>query len=284
MVNPQLFLPELKAGRSNETVVKIQERGRAYTDDISLVDEQCSERVETELSGFDVKGVIILSRTPHHMCLLDSANIWSRKLQRGFSSITCASCNNNNTVGVLSSGAATNRYWWLGGWSNDAIDWRLRVTWSGLHVQVLAPGDGGYSRSVVVGFFSGGGGLLRSTVADSSFREGETHTAPPSPAFGHGEWRLAKLRAAVFGFLSLISAFFLVVVINGSGGDLVFAIDLSDDRISVLKAAAVEMIWSCRARVVPVDRSMDVSPGVSGLWGSRCGSSRWLTGTTVTLR
>uniref|UniRef100_A0A0D3AIC3 Neprosin PEP catalytic domain-containing protein n=1 Tax=Brassica oleracea var. oleracea TaxID=109376 RepID=A0A0D3AIC3_BRAOL len=191
----------------------------------------------------------------------------------------------------LSSGAATNRYWWLGGWSNDAIDWRLRVTWSGLHVQVLAPGDGGYSRSVVVGFFSGGGCLLRSTVADSSFREGETHTAPPSPAFGHGEWRLAKLRAAVFGFLSLISglpssvlAFFLVVVINGSGGDLVFAIDLSDDRISVLKAAAVKMIWSCRARVVPVDRSMDVSPGVSGLWGSRCGSSRWLTGTTVTLR
>ena len=74
-----------------------------------------------------------------------------------------------------------------------------------MHVQVLAPGDGGYSRSVVVGFFSGGGGLLISTVADSSFREGETHTAPPSPAFGHGEWRLAKLRAAVFGFLSLIS-------------------------------------------------------------------------------
>ena len=107
----------------------------------------------------------------------------------------------------LSSGAATNRHWWLGGWSNDAIDWRLRVTWSGLHVQVLAPGDGGYSRSVVVGFFSGGGCLLRSTVADSSFREGETHTAPPSPAFGHGEWRLAKLRAAVVGFLSLFRVF-----------------------------------------------------------------------------
>ena len=72
----------------------------------------------------------------------------------------------------LSSGAATNRHWWLGGWSNEVIDWRLRVTWSGLHVQVLAPGDGGYSRSVVVGFFSGGGGLLRSTVADSSSGKG----------------------------------------------------------------------------------------------------------------
>ncbi|KAF3569699.1 hypothetical protein F2Q69_00061855 [Brassica cretica] len=99
MVNPQLLLPELKAGQSKETVVKIQETGRAYADDIGLVDEQ---RVETELSGFDVKGVTILSRTPHHLCLLDSANIWTRKLQRGFSSITCASCNNNNTVGVLS--------------------------------------------------------------------------------------------------------------------------------------------------------------------------------------
>ncbi|KAF3495218.1 hypothetical protein DY000_02058338 [Brassica cretica] len=167
----------------------------------------------------------------------------------------------------------------------------MRMLFALLFTTVLAPGDGGYSRSVVVGFFSGGGGLLRSTVVDSSFRERETHTAPPSPAFGHGEWRLAKLRAAVFGFLSLISglpssvlAFFLVVVINGSRGDLVFAIDLSDDRISVLKAAAVKMIWSCRARVVPVDRSMDVSPGVSWLRGSRCGSSRWLTGTTVTLR
>ncbi|CAN6915445.1 unnamed protein product [Brassica oleracea] len=63
----------------------------------------------------------------------------------------------------------------------------------------------------------------------------------------------------------LCEAFFLVVVINGSGDDLVFAIDLSDDRISVLKAAAVKLLWSCRAR------------------GSRCGSSRWLTGTTVTL-
>ncbi|KAF3520385.1 hypothetical protein DY000_02061631 [Brassica cretica] len=40
MVNPQLLLPELKAGRSKETVVKIQERGRAYADDIGLVDEQ----------------------------------------------------------------------------------------------------------------------------------------------------------------------------------------------------------------------------------------------------
>ncbi|CAN7018275.1 unnamed protein product [Brassica oleracea var. botrytis] len=82
----------------------------------------------------------------------------------------------------------------------------------------------------------------------------------------------------------LCEAFFLVVVINGSGGDLVFTIDFSDDRISMLKAAAVKMIWSCRGRVVPVDRSMDVSPGVSGLRGSRCGSSRWLTGKTVTLR
>ena len=62
----------------------------------------------------------------------------------------------------------------------------------------------------------------------------------------------------------LCEAFFLVVVINGSGGDLVFAIDLSDDRISVLKAAAVKLLWSW-------------------LQGSRCGSSRWLTGTTVTL-
>ncbi|CAG7907516.1 unnamed protein product [Brassica rapa] len=62
----------------------------------------------------------------------------------------------------------------------------------------------------------------------------------------------------------LCEAFFLVVVINGSGGDLVFAIDLSDDRISVLKAVAVKMIWSCRA------------------W-SRCGPRRWLTGAAVTL-
>ena len=107
----------------------------------------------------------------------------------------------------LSFGAATNRHRWLGGWSKGAIDGRLRVRWSGLHVQVLAPGDGGYPRSVVVGFFSEGGGLLRSTVADFSFREGETHLAPPSPAFGHGEWRLAKLRAAVFGFLSLFRVF-----------------------------------------------------------------------------
>ena len=107
----------------------------------------------------------------------------------------------------LSSGSATNRHRWLGGWSNDAIDGRLQIRWSGLHVQVLVPEDGGYPRSVVVDFFLGGGGLLRSTVADSSFREGETHLAPPSPAFGHGEWRLAKLRAAVFGFLSLFRVF-----------------------------------------------------------------------------
>ncbi|CDY42624.1 BnaC01g00360D [Brassica napus] len=65
----------------------------------------------------------------------------------------------------------------------------------------------------------------------------------------------------------LCEAFFLVVVINGSGDDLVFAIDLSDDRISVLKATVVKLIWSCRARVVSVDRSMDVSPG--GLAGCR---------------
>ena len=45
-------------------------------------------------------------------------------------------------------------------------------------------------------FFSGGGGLLRSTVADFSFWEGESPSAPPSPAFSYGEWRLAKLRDA----------------------------------------------------------------------------------------
>ncbi|KAG5383325.1 hypothetical protein IGI04_034795 [Brassica rapa subsp. trilocularis] len=73
---------------------------------------------------------------------------------------------------------------------------------------VLVPGDGGYPRSVVVGFFSGGGSLLRFTIAGSSFREGETHLSPPSPAFGHGEWRLAKLRAAVFGSLSLFWVIF----------------------------------------------------------------------------
>ncbi|CAN7066117.1 unnamed protein product [Brassica rapa subsp. trilocularis] len=44
--------------------------------------------------------------------------------------------------------------------------------------------------------------MFRSTVADSSFREGETHLAPPSPAFGHGEWRFAKLHTAVFGSLT----------------------------------------------------------------------------------
>ena len=44
--------------------------------------------------------------------------------------------------------------------------------------------------------YAGGGGLLRSTVADFSFREGEFPSAPPSPAFSYGEWRLAKLRAA----------------------------------------------------------------------------------------
>lgn len=76
-----------------------------------------------------------------------------------------------------------------------------------MHVQVLVPEDGGYPRSVVVDFFLGGGGLLRSTVADSSFREGETHLAPPSPAFGHGEWRFAKLHTAVFGSLSLFRVF-----------------------------------------------------------------------------
>ncbi|CAG7864448.1 unnamed protein product, partial [Brassica rapa] len=67
----------------------------------------------------------------------------------------------------------------------------------------------------------------------------------------------------------LCEAFFLVVVINGSGGDLACAIDLSDDRISGLKAVAVTMIWSCRARVA--------------VRGSRCGSRRWLSGAVVTL-
>ncbi|KAF3586074.1 hypothetical protein F2Q69_00032569 [Brassica cretica] len=40
--------------------------------------------------------------------------------------------------------------------------------------------------------YAGGGGLLRSTVADFSFREGEFPSAPPSPAFSYGEWRLAS--------------------------------------------------------------------------------------------
>ena len=40
MVHPQLLLPELTAGQSKETVVQIQEKGRAYADDIGLVDEQ----------------------------------------------------------------------------------------------------------------------------------------------------------------------------------------------------------------------------------------------------
>ncbi|KAF2603560.1 hypothetical protein F2Q70_00026310 [Brassica cretica] len=42
-------------------------------------------------------------------------------------------------------------------------------------------------------FYAGGGGLLRSVVAVFSFREGESSSAPPSPAFSYGEWRLAKL-------------------------------------------------------------------------------------------
>ncbi|KAF2556836.1 hypothetical protein F2Q68_00015022 [Brassica cretica] len=46
-----------------------------------------------------------------------------------------------------------------------------RWRWSGLHVQI-------HRRRF-------------------SFREGEAHSALSSPAFGHGEWRLAKLRAAV---------------------------------------------------------------------------------------
>ncbi|KAG5376739.1 hypothetical protein IGI04_041335, partial [Brassica rapa subsp. trilocularis] len=91
----------------------------------------------------------------------------------------------------LSSGSATNRH-----------------RWSDLNVQVLALGERGYPRSVVVNFFSGSGGLLRSTVAGSSFQEGETHLTPPSPAFGHGERRLAKLHAVVFGSLSLFWVFF----------------------------------------------------------------------------
>ncbi|KAF2546571.1 hypothetical protein F2Q70_00023531 [Brassica cretica] len=45
-------------------------------------------------------------------------------------------------------------------------------------------------------FYVGGGGLLRSTVAVFSFREGKSPSAPPSPAFSYGEWRLAKLRVA----------------------------------------------------------------------------------------
>ena len=42
-------------------------------------------------------------------------------------------------------------------------------------------------------FYAGGGGLLRSAVAVFSFREEESPSAPPSPAFSYGEWRLAKL-------------------------------------------------------------------------------------------
>ena len=75
-----------------------------------------------------------------------------------------------------------------------------------------------------------------------------------------------------------------MVVINGSGGDLACAIDLSDDRISGLKAVAVTMIWSCRARVC-TGGSIDgcFTGGFSALRGSRCGSRRWLTGAVVTL-
>ncbi|KAL0705830.1 hypothetical protein Bca4012_072255 [Brassica carinata] len=57
-------------------------------------------------------------------------------------------------------------------------------------------GDGGYPRSIVAGLYAGGGGFLRSTVAALASGK-EAHSALSSPAFGHGEWRLAKLRAAV---------------------------------------------------------------------------------------
>ncbi|KAH0851728.1 hypothetical protein HID58_003988 [Brassica napus] len=82
--------------------------------------------------------------------------------------------------------------------------------------------------------FPGGGGFLSSAFAGFSFRGVKVFFA---------------LRRRLSGLPSSVLAFFLVVVINGSGGDLACAIDLSDDRISGLKAVAVTMIWSCRARV-----------------------------------
>ncbi|WZZ44821.1 hypothetical protein YC2023_041080 [Brassica napus] len=111
MVNPQLLLPELKAGRSKETVVKIQERGRAYADDIGLVDEQYpTSPVSIRFSQHMVEVTDTCNRIPTDEVMMRLC-FWLkkyllikcyRKLQRGFSSITCASCNNNNTVGVLS--------------------------------------------------------------------------------------------------------------------------------------------------------------------------------------
>ncbi|KAH0919671.1 hypothetical protein HID58_027331, partial [Brassica napus] len=112
------------------------------------------------------------------------------------------------------------------------------------------------------------------------FREAEASSAPLSPALASG----GRSRLSGGIWRCLCEAFFLVVVINGSGGDLACAIDLSDDRISGLKAVAVTMIWSCRARVC-TGGSIDgcFTGGFSALRGSRCGSRRWLTGAVVTL-
>lgn len=52
----------------------------------------------------------------------------------------------------------------------------------GLTCSGVVPGDGGYLRSVVVGFSLRGGSFLRSTVADFSFREKKTYSAPSSLA------------------------------------------------------------------------------------------------------
>ncbi|KAH0940673.1 hypothetical protein HID58_000310 [Brassica napus] len=83
----------------------------------------------------------------------------------------------------------------------------------------------------------------------SSFREGEAHSDLSSPAFGHGEWRLIKLRAAVLkpevlwvvvSRLRCEKYGLLLVAVLGSpvlglwwfivGGDLVRAMDLSGEK------------------------------------------------------
>lgn len=73
--------------------------------------------------------------------------------------------------------------------------------WSGLHVKDLVPGDGSFHRSVVVGFFPGGGVFSDPPPPVSAVGKGRLLWLFLRRLWCDGVRRLTKLLAVVFGAL-----------------------------------------------------------------------------------
>ncbi|KAH0933240.1 LOW QUALITY PROTEIN: hypothetical protein HID58_010357 [Brassica napus] len=179
-------------------------------------------------------------------------------------------CRSSGTATILIGGSAS-------GVTTRAIGGSRR-RWSGLH---CVPGDGGFPSSIDAG-------LLREFHRRrSSFREGEAQSDLSSPAFGHGEWRLLKFRAAVLKpevLWVVVSSLrcekygLLLVAVLGSpglwwfivGGDLVSSMDLSGEktersRVVMVTPVALQVLSAGETRLSVVS-SGGCAKGAGDAW------------------